>query len=137
MEQTKSVIRNLMDIPIGEPETMEVQVPRLGWVLTLREISYNKLIQLRGTEDADLHYLLASIQAPELKDPQWYREKMGCPTPVDAMKKLLRPGEVQALTRRCDALNGYAPGSVVTVSRSEQELQLDAIGAALEELEKN
>lgn len=62
---------------------------------------------------------------------------MGCPTPVDAIKKLLRPGEIQAIVRQCDKLNGYGYGSVVAVKQSADELQNSAIDAALEDLEKN
>ncbi|HJB99142.1 MAG TPA: hypothetical protein H9764_01690 [Candidatus Flavonifractor merdavium] len=137
MEKEKSVIRSLMDVQIEEPETMDVSVPRLDLVLTLREIPYDKVVRLRGTDEADLHYLLASIQSHELKDAMWYREKMGCPTPADALKRLLRPGEIAHLVRMCDTLNGYGSGSVVSVQRSEQELQSAAIGEVLDELEKN
>ena len=59
----------------------------------------------------------------------------GCATPVDALKKLLRMGEVEKLCRVIDQLNGYGPGSVTVLSG--KELEGAAIGAALEELEKN
>ena len=133
----KSAIRSLLDLPIPEPEISTVSVPRLGLEIVLRELPYDKVAGLRGTEDADINYLLASIQAPDAKDPLWYREKMKCPTPVDALKELLRPGEIQGLVRRCDILNGYGPGSVVAVERPADDLQDEAISAALEDLEKN
>ena len=44
MEKEKSVIRSLMDVQIEEPETMDVSVPRLDLVLTLREIPYDKVV---------------------------------------------------------------------------------------------
>ena len=135
-KQNKSV-RSLLEIPAREPETAVVQVTRLGLSITLRELPYNKLTALRGTEDADLHYLLASTAQPNFKDGSWYRDHMGCPTPVDALKKLLRPGEVRAILRQCDQLNGYGPGAVIALERDKEQLQLDAVGAALEDLEKN
>lgn len=137
MEKTKSVVRSLLDIPVGEPETAVARVTRLGLDIKLKEIPYNKLSALRGTEDADLNYLLASTVEPDFRDAHWYREHMGCPTPVDALKKLLRPGEVRALVRRCDALNGYGPGAVISLEADEDDLQAAAVGAALEDLEKN
>lgn len=137
MEKTKSVVRSLLDIPVGEPETAVARVTRLGLDIKLKEIPYNKLSALRGTEDADLNYLLASTVEPNFRDANWYREHMGCPTPVDALKKLLRPGEVRALVRRCDALNGYGPGAVISLEAGEDDLQGAAVGAALKDLEKN
>ena len=137
MEKTKSVVRSLLDIPVGEPETAVARVTRLGLDIKLKEIPYNKLSALRGTEDADLNYLLASTVEPNFRDAHWYREHMGCPTPVDALKKLLRPGEVRALVRRCDALNGYGPGAVIALAADEDDLQGAAVGAALKDLEKN
>ena len=137
MDKTKSVVRSLLDIPVGEPETAVARVTRLGLDIKLKEIPYNKLSALRGTEDADLNYLLASTVEPNFRDANWYREHMGCPTPVDALKKLLRPGEVRALVRRCDALNGYGPGAVISLEADEDDLQAAAVGAALKDLEKN
>ena len=137
MDKTKSVVRSLLDIPVGEPETAVARVTRLGLDIKLKEIPYNKLSALRGTEDADLNYLLASTVEPNFRDANWYREHMGCPTPVDALKKLLRPGEVRALVRRCDALNGYGPGAVISLEAGEDDLQAATVGAALKDLEKN
>lgn len=137
MDKTKSVVRSLLDIPVGEPETAVARVTRLGLDIKLKEIPYNKLSALRGTEDADLNYLLASTVEPNFRDANWYREHMGCPTPVDALKKLLRPGEVRALVRRCDTLNGYGPGAVISLEADEDNLQAAAVGAALKDLEKN
>ncbi len=135
MDKEKSAVRALLDIQVGEPETQQVMVPRLGLTITLRELSYNKLEQLRGIEDANINYLLASVVDPNFRDPAWYRDHMGKPTPVDAIKDLFRGGEIRALVRRCDLLNGYGPGAVI--SMDQEDLQDAAIGAAMEELEKN
>ena len=103
---------------------------------------YDRLNKLRGMEDSDLQYLMESTVEPKFRDKAWYKEKMGCPTPIEAMKKLLREGEVRAILRKCDELNGYGYGAVVPLSPYEEsipedELQGRAIGAALEDLEKN
>lgn len=136
-ENKKSAVRALLDIPVGEPEKCTVKVTRLGLEITLQELPYNKISSIRGDEDADLHYLLASAAAPDFRDREWFETHMGCPTPVDALKKLLRPGEVRAILRRCDELNGYGPGAVISLERAEDALQSEAVGQALEDLEKN
>lgn len=133
---------SLLDIEVGAPETARVKVARLGLIVTVRELPYDRLNKLRGMEDSDLQYLMESTVEPKFRDKAWYKEKMGCPTPIEAMKKLLREGEVRAILRKCDELNGYGYGAVVPLSPDdesipEDELQGRAIGAALEDLEKN
>ncbi len=135
MDTEKSAVRDLLDIQVREPETQQVMVTRLGLMITLRELPYNKLVQLRGIEDADINYLLASVVEPNFKQKSWYQGRMGKPTPVDAIKDFFRGGEIRALVRRCDLLNGYGPGAVV--SMDQEDLQDAAIGAAMEDLEKN
>lgn len=142
MEKKKSAVRSLLDIEVGAPEAARVKVVRLGLILTVRELPYDRLNKLRGMEDSDLQYLMESTVEPKFRDKAWYKEKMGCPTPIEAMKKLLREGEVRAILRKCDELNGYGYGAVVPLSPDdesipEDELQGRAIGAALEDLEKN
>lgn len=142
MEKKKSAVRSLLDIEVGAPEAARVKVARLGLILTVRELPYDRLNKLRGMEDSDLQYLMESTVEPKFRDKAWYKEKMGCPTPIEAMKKLLREGEVRAILRKCDELNGYGYGAVVPLgpedeSIPEDELQGQAIGAALEDLEKN
>lgn len=142
MEKKKSAVRSLLDIEVGASETARVKVARLGLILTVRELPYDRLNKLRGMEDSDLQYLMESTVEPKFRDKAWYKEKMGCPTPIEAMKKLLREGEVRAILSKCDELNGYGYGAVVPLSPDdesipEDELQGRAIGAALEDLEKN
>lgn len=142
MEKKKSAVRSLLDIEVGAPKAARVKVVRLGLILTVRELPYDRLNKLRGMEDSDLQYLMESTVEPKFRDKAWYKEKMGCPTPIEAMKKLLREGEVRAILRKCDELNGYGYGAVVPLSPDdesipEDELQGRAIGAALEDLEKN
>lgn len=131
------VIRSLLDIPVGEPETETLRIPRLELEITLREIPYKKLMKCRGEQEANLHYLLESTQSPNFRDPAWYHDHMGCPTPVDALARLLRPGEIEQLCRAADRLNGYGKGSVISVEADEDQLQARTMKKALEDLEKN
>ncbi len=142
MEQSKSAVRSLLDLPVRERETAEVKVTRLNLIVKVRELPYDRLNKLRGMEDSDLQYLMESAVEPKFRDKAWYKGRMNCPTPIEAMKKLFREGEVRAILHKCDELNGYGYGAVVPLSPderelSEDELQARAIGAALEELEKN
>ena len=132
----KSVINSLLDQAEFEPETSAVKLPRLNLVLELRELPYDKLIKLTRESEAQLHLILAAVtNHPEMRDKAWYHDKMGCATPVDALKKLLRKGEVEKVCRAIDQLHGYNVGSVVPVD--PEAIQNTAIDAAVEELEKN
>lgn len=132
----KSVIDSLLDLPEFEPETSAVKLPRLNIVMELRELPYDKLMKFSREPEAQIHLILASVtNHPEMKDAAWYRDKMGCATPVDALKKLFRKGEVEKVCRSIDRLHGYAAGSVIPVD--PDAMQTAAIDAAVEELGKN
>ena len=131
-----NIVASLLDLPEFEPERARVRLPRLGIELELQELSYDKLMRARREPDPAIHIILGMVvNHPEFKQPAWYHDKKGCATPVDALKKLLRKGEVERICRAIDLLNGYAPGSVVPMDR--QAAQGAAIAAAVEELEKN
>ena len=135
-KKESAVIASLLDLPEFEPETAAVKLPRLGIVLELKELPYDKLIKLAREPEAQLHLILAAVtNHPEMRDKAWYHDKKGCATPVDALKKLLRKGEVRKICQVIDVLHGYGVGSVVPCT--EEELQSRAISAAVEELEKN
>lgn len=126
-------IRSLLDIPVGEPEQRKINITRLGLTLTVKSLSYDKMVENMGRKNANLHYILDSVVSPNLRDSEWYEDHMGCVTPVEALKKLLLAGEVNGLVKQLDQLNGYGSTAVQDVT----ELQNAAIGAALEDLEKN
>lgn len=129
------MIDNLMNLPDWIPETATVELPRLDMRWTLKELSYDTLARVRREKDADLHLILEATVIPDnLRDEAWYRGKKKCPTPVDALKKVLRPGEITRMCRVIDKLNGFY-GSVLELS--EEDLQGQAVAQAAEELEKN
>ena len=131
-----NIVASLLELPEFEPERARVRLPRLGLEVELQEVPYDKLARIRREADPQIHLLLAAIKNhPEMKQEEWYRDKKGCPTPAEALQKLLRPGEVDRLCRVMDRLNGYGSGSVVLLE--DETLEQAALGAAVEELEKN
>lgn len=126
-------IRSLLDIPVGKPEQRKINITRLGLTLTVKSLSYDKVMGNIGRKDASFHYILESTVSPNLRDSEWYENHMRCVTPVEALKKLLLPGEVSGLVKQLDQLNGYGSTAVQDVT----DLQNAAVGAALEDLEKN
>lgn len=76
-------------------------------VFTLRALPYGQVHDLeRFTQDADVNILLAGCVEPNLKDPR-LMEKYSAPTPAEAVKKLLLPGEIVDLSNAIERLTGY------------------------------
>lgn len=135
--KTKTDLNALLGLELPEKETKDVLIPRLGLKLTLQEIGYDALMRCRRREDANLAYLLESVKAPDIRDEAFYRDKMGCATPADAVKKLFRGGEIEKICKAADVLNGYAAGSVVTMEAPPADLESHAVADILEDAEKN
>lgn len=127
-------VKSLLDILPQEPERKTVTVTRLDLDITLQEIPYNTLVRCRGQQDSNFHYLLESVVSPNFRDPLWFQQHMDCPTPIDAMKRLFRAGEIEQLCKVCDKLNGYGYDTLLL---SDEALQSAATGDAVEDLEKN
>lgn len=135
-KKPKEIIASLLDLPEFEPERCSVEIRRLGIVFELQEIPYDKLVMLSRERDPNVHLILASVvNHPEMKSEAWYHDRKGCATPVDALKKLLRKGEVDKIVRAIDILNGYGTGSVTPLSEEKRETR--AVAMAVKELEKN
>lgn len=144
-KDSKFTVDRLLELEAIQPERKLVEIPRLlrserlrelGRI-TLQELSYDKVMKCRQRPDPKIYYLMESIAVPDIRAESWYKEKMGCATPADALKKALRAGEIERLCIQADSLNGYAPGSVVAVEAPEEALEGAAIAGALEDLEKN
>ena len=115
--QEPSVLDLLLgsDLPRMDKDlpTAQFTVPRLNELagrpvtFTLRALPYGRVRDLqRLREDADVHILLAGCVAPDLKDPR-LQERFGGPTPADAVKHMLLPGEIADLAGEVERLTGY------------------------------
>lgn len=127
-------MEKLLSLTLDKPQTETHRVMRLGLDVTVRELTYDEVEQCaREKEDSNLYYLLTAAVSPNFRDEAWYKDKLGCPTPIQALKKLFRHGEVNALVGVIDRLNGYR-GKVLA---SKEELEAAALDATVEGLEKN
>lgn len=77
-------------------------------VFTLRGLPYGRVQSLResGSEDVEIHILLAGCTEPDLKAPE-LRERFGGATPAETVKAILLPGEIADLSRAVERLCGY------------------------------
>lgn len=79
---------------LGEPMTVR-----------LKGLPYGKCQELKETErEQDVLILLAGCE--DLRDPA-LQARFGCPTPAEAVKELLLPGEIEDLSRAVERLSGY------------------------------
>lgn len=127
------LLQRLLALELSEPETSTITVARLGLELPLKGLSYRQVKACRREEDVDASFLLTAC--PALRAPDWWEERLGCATPIEAIRKLLRPGEVEAAVSEIARLSGYGEGQVIR--RDDQALEDATLAGALEELEKN
>lgn len=85
-------------------------------VFTLRGLPYGRVQELqRMDQEAEVHILLAGCEA--LRDPG-LTAKYGVPTPAEAVKRLLLPGEIADLSREVERLCGYRMRTISEVKNA-------------------
>ena len=76
-------------------------------VFTLRALPYGRVQDIKGmAEEAEVAILLAGCVDPDLK-ASVLMEKFGGPTPAEAVKGMLLPGEIEDMARAVEKLSGY------------------------------
>jgi hypothetical protein len=126
--EEKSVLGTLLggEVPNLEKDlpTADYEVDRLSEltgqkvIFHLRGLPYGKVHELqRFTQDADVNILLAGCVEPDLKDKR-LMEKFGSPTPAEAVKKLLLPGEIVDLSNAVERLCGYRRTTITEVKNA-------------------
>lgn len=108
-------------LPVQEKE---VKIKRLSpkgqepVIFSLRSLSYNRVAELKktGGEDIRLHILLAGIKSPDLKS-QELLDKYGAATPLELLKILLLPGEIEDLSLAVERLSGYRVNTIEEIKK--------------------
>lgn len=100
----------------------QVEVKRLTRLLgepavfTLKGLPYGRVEELqRLQEGAEVQILLAGCET--LRDPA-LTAKYGVPTPSEAVKRLLLPGEIADLSREVEKLCGYRERTIREVKNA-------------------
>ena len=98
--------------------TKRFEVPRLSElaggpvVFVLRGLPYGRVQELqRLAEDVELHILLSGCVEPDLKAPALLG-RYNAPTPAEAVRCLLLPGEIEDLSREVERLSGYRMATI-------------------------
>lgn len=117
----RSVLEVLLAHDIPEPETQEIKIERLSQmfgeevIFKIRELDYDTVADLKRREHMDLHIILNGVVSPDLRD-KTLRKKIGGETPFDMLKKLLKAGEIEELSRKIELLSGYRQKTMAVVN---------------------
>lgn len=112
-----SILQDLLGAPLEDKrrdvEHKTLEVLRLSRKLgkpvqfELRGLSYDEVEQVRGlVQNRNVHMLLLGCVSPKLSDMALC-EKFSAATPVDAIKALLSPGEIEDLANCIERLTGF------------------------------
>lgn len=119
----KSTLERLLAMDIAQPEEKQLKIKRLSAqsgddvVFTIRELSYNRVSEIqKQSGDTSVHIVLAGVCDPDFKD-KTLMEKYNAVTPAELVKKLLRPGEVEDLSREIQRLSGYLSDTVEDIKK--------------------
>ena len=77
-------------------------------VLELRTLSYDRVEEIKELhqKETSVYIVLEGVVAPDFRSKE-LREKYGCETTVDLIKRLLLPGEIEDISREIEKLSGY------------------------------
>lgn len=115
-----TLIESLLMTNLPEAQTATVRVPRVQvdgapLELTIRQLSYNRISELRKLHgDFNIHTVLAGVAAPDLRDAALL-EHFDAATPEELVKMLLLPGEIEAISAQISKLSGFGKGAVELV----------------------
>lgn len=117
MNETKNPFELLLNMEIQKPMTKDIRIKRLSdicgedVIFKVKEISYNKIREIQKMNDGDngemeLAIVLEGVIEPKLRDSA-FMDKYGCPTPIEAITKMLSAGEISDISRTIERLSGY------------------------------
>lgn len=121
------------DLPRGSYEILRLsQLYGEPFVLQLKGVPYGRALELKDMQDYEIQTVLSGDADGLWRSPELLAAHG--PTPAEAIKAVLLPGEIRAVAVAVERLSGFRR----TVLRpwGEDEVS-DAAGAVAEELEKN
>ncbi|MEG1777336.1 MAG: hypothetical protein RR209_00015 [Angelakisella sp.] len=114
----EDVINILLRMDIQKPETREIKIKRLSTLaaedvsFTIRELTYSAVADIKQIEvDTSVHIVLAGVVTPDLKSKE-LMVHYGAATPAELVKKILRPGEIEDISREIEKLCGYRVNTI-------------------------
>lgn len=121
------------DLPRGSYEILRLsQLYGEPFVLQLKGVPYGRALELKDMQDYEIQTVLSGDADGLWRSPELLAAHG--PTPAEAIKAVLLPGEIRAVAVAVERLSGFRR----TVLRPWGEDEVaDVDGAVAEELEKN
>lgn len=121
MDVLQVLLSREKELPVQEKEFKIRRLCRKGEepvVFTLRSLSYNRVAELKriGGDDMKLHIVLAGVKAPDLKS-QDLLDHYGAATPLELLKLMFLPGEIEDLCIEIEKLSGYRTDTLEAVKK--------------------
>ena len=109
------------ELPVQEARVKIKRLSKKGEdpvIFSLRSLSYNRVAEIRkiGGEDSKLHIVLAGVKEPDLKN-QALLDHYGAATPLELLKVMLIPGEIEDLCLEIEKLSGYRVSTIEEIKK--------------------
>ena len=76
-------------------------------IFKIRALSYSEVARIREKEeDMNVYIVLAGVVEPNLRSTE-LMQKYDAPTPIEMIKAMLLPGEIEDISRQIERLSGY------------------------------
>ena len=87
-------------------------------VFSIQAINFNEGSEIKGrkSEDIPLFVILEGVVSPDLKNAELMK-KYKAATPIEMLKELLLPGEIEDLSREIETLSGYRGSTVEEIKK--------------------
>lgn len=121
MDTLQLLLSREKELPVQEKD---VKIKRLSpkgqepVVFSLRSLSYSRVCDIKriGGDDVKLHIVLAGVKSPDLKN-QDLIDHYGAATPLELLKTMLLPGEIEDLCIEIEKLSGYRTDTVEEIKK--------------------
>ena len=104
------MMRSVQDILLQHeiPNKISKSYVHKRWSQELRTLSYDRVEEIKELhqKETSVYIVLEGVVAPDFRSKE-LREKYGCETTVDLIKRLLLPGEIEDISREIEKLSGY------------------------------
>lgn len=121
MDTLQLLLAREKELPVQEKEVKIKRLSKEGEepvIFSLRSLSYNRVGEIKrmGGEDVKLHIILAGVKSPDLKN-QELLDHYGVATPLDLLRVMFLPGEIEDLCIEIEKLSGYRMDTVEEIKK--------------------
>lgn len=96
---------------VGMPFVVQLKALGYDMVAEIRERTANK-----AEGEAECHILLEAMHYPDPRESA-LKEMTGAATPIDAIKRLFLPGEIEAMARQVEILSGFRGNNIKEIKK--------------------